>query len=308
MSVINQSLGIVKAATWYSGTADSDSAIKQQVTAPLDGDFYFSETSGNVWKYTERGGGGIWSNISNLKGLQGAKGDTGTAATVSVGTVTTGAAGSQASVTNVGNANAAVLNFSIPKGDKGDKGERGPQGEIGPQGPQGEIGPQGPAGPAATTDQILNLVYPVGSIYMSVNNVSPQIFIGGTWVAWGAGCVPVSVDTTDSDFNTVEKTGGAKTVALTTNEMPGHTHSCAQALTQTSTANQIGLNYSDVSTSGYFSRSRSSNNYGSTNSGTRKTNLIGNFSHSHTMGTTGRGFAHNNLQPYITCYMWKRTA
>lgn len=54
MASIN--LGRVKGSTWYSGAADSDAAIKQQVTAPLDGDFYFSETSGNVWKYA--GGGG----------------------------------------------------------------------------------------------------------------------------------------------------------------------------------------------------------------------------------------------------------
>lgn len=68
MAKIN--LGRVKGSTWYSGTADSDAAIKQQVTAPLDGDFYFSEESGNVWNYT----GGIWNNISNLKGSQGDKG------------------------------------------------------------------------------------------------------------------------------------------------------------------------------------------------------------------------------------------
>ena len=38
---------------------------------------------------------------------------------------------------------------------------------------------------------------------------------GGTWVAWGAGRVPVGVDTTDTDFDTVEETGGTKSVTLT---------------------------------------------------------------------------------------------
>ena len=71
MAAIN--LGRVKGSTWYSGAADSDAAIKQQVTAPLDGDFYFSETSGNVWKYAENN----WSNISNLKGPQGPQGEQG---------------------------------------------------------------------------------------------------------------------------------------------------------------------------------------------------------------------------------------
>lgn len=183
-----------------------------------------------------------------------------------------------------------VTNIKGAKGEKGDTGDTGPQ------------------GPAATTDQILNLVYPVGSIYMSVNNVSPQTFIGGTWVTWGAGRVPVSVDTTDSNFNTVEKTGGAETVTLTTSQMPNHTHQCLDSLSSNTYANNIGLNYSETSAYGNFARSQSSNNYGSTNSGTRKTNLLGNFNHTHTLQSAGGGAAHNNLQPYITCYMWKRTA
>lgn len=178
----------------------------------------------------------------------------------------------------------------------------------GEKGDTGAMGPQGPQGPAATTDQILNLVYPVGSIYMSVNNVSPQTFIGGTWVAWGAGRVPVSVDTTDSNFNTVEKTGGVETVKLTTSQMPSHYHNIANALPSTSYVNNVGLNYSETIAGGCFGRSQSSNNFGSTNSGSRKTNILGNFKHTHTCETTGEGAAHNNLQPYITCYMWKRTA
>lgn len=233
--------------------------------------------------------GGAWSLITNIKGADGANGSDGApgAQGVGVSSATSGSPSLSGNYTitpvtlHLTNGQTTSFNVSAQRGEQG---------------------------PAPSTSQILDMVYPVGSIYMSVNNVSPQTFIGGTWVAWGAGRVPVSVDTTDSDFNTVEKTGGAKTVALTTDQMPGHTHSCAQALTQSSIANQIGLNYNDVNASGYFSIGRSSNNYGSTNSGTRKTNLYGNFSHSHTIGTTGRGFAHNNLQPYITCYMWKRTA
>ena len=61
-------------------------------------------------------------------GPQGPKGDAGIAAGIYVGSVTTGEAGSQASVTNVGNASAAILNFSIPRGDKGAKGEAGEDG------------------------------------------------------------------------------------------------------------------------------------------------------------------------------------
>jgi lysophospholipase L1-like esterase len=71
------------------------------------------------------------------KGDQGDKGDTGAtgpSGTVSVGTTTTGDAGTQASVENVGTPTAAVLNFTIPKGDKGDQGDKGDTGNTGPSG------------------------------------------------------------------------------------------------------------------------------------------------------------------------------
>lgn len=66
-----------------------------------------------------------FSGLKGQKGDTGDKGDTGTAATVQVGTVQTGVAGSQAQVVNAGSTSAAVLNFTIPKGDKGDTGENG---------------------------------------------------------------------------------------------------------------------------------------------------------------------------------------
>ena len=58
-------------------------------------------------------------------GPVGPKGDDGLAATIQVGTVTTGAAGTNAEVTNVGTENAAVFNFTIPKGDTGEAGSGG---------------------------------------------------------------------------------------------------------------------------------------------------------------------------------------
>ena len=71
---------------------------------------------------------------------------------------------------------------------------------------------------------IVNLVYPIESILMSVKNTNPSNYLGGTWVAWGAGRVPVGVNTSDSSFSTVEKTGGKKTHTLTSSEMPKHAH------------------------------------------------------------------------------------
>ena len=125
-------------------------------------------------------------------------------------------------------------------------------------------------------------MYPVGSIYMSVNSTNPGSLFGGTWVAWGTGRVPVGVDTSQTEFATVEKTGGAKTHTLTADEIPSHTHSY-------SVYTYIG--------SGTMWGTRNSSDSGDKNN-----------SQSTTTGSTGGGKAHNNLQPYITCYMWKRTA
>ena len=71
-------------------------------------------------------------------GPAGADGEPGAAATVTVGSTTTGDSGTQASVTNSGTEYAAVLNFTIPRGERG---EQGPAGDAGPQGPQGPKGP-----------------------------------------------------------------------------------------------------------------------------------------------------------------------
>ena len=130
-----------------------------------------------------------------------------------------------------------------------------------------------------TAADIGNALYPVGSIYMSVNNTNPSTFFGGTWVSWGAGRVPVGVDTNDTDFATVEQTGGEKTHTLTVSEMPSHKHTVEAIGSGTTQQELTAFNVS--TTSGIDS-------YAGTD-------------------FTGGGQAHNNLQPYITCYMWKRT-
>jgi hypothetical protein len=127
---------------------------------------------------------------------------------------------------------------------------------------------------------ILKQVYPVGSIYLTVNNINPMAWIPGTtWEVWGSGRVPVGVDTNDTSFNTVEKTGGAKTHTLTIDEMPSHNHTSP-----------------DHGAHQYNDRSG-----GSLSTGDSDTHNI-------RINPTGGGQAHNNLQPYITCYMFKRIA
>ena len=133
-------------------------------------------------------------------------------------------------------------------------------------------------------EQLLNLIYPVGSIYMSVNSIDPSILFGGTWVSWGSGRVPVGVNPSDSTFATVEKTGGEKEHKLTVEEIPKHGHPME--------ASALSLNESTVG-------------HAQSGSGMMAFTSIGSVA-----GTikVGSDTAHNNLQPYITCYMWKRTA
>lgn len=136
---------------------------------------------------------------------------------------------------------------------------------------------------AATLNYAFQLMHPVGSIYMTTVETNPsEIFGFGTWELWGAGRVPVGVDTTQTEFNVVEKTDGEKTHTLTVAEMPSHNHDVKYG-----SSAPLGLN---SGTTGYKL------NY--ENGGTQQIYAV----------AVGGNKAHNNLQPYITCYMFKRTA
>ena len=127
-------------------------------------------------------------------------------------------------------------------------------------------------------------IYPVGSVYISVNSTNPSTLFGGTWSSFGAGRVLVGVDTSQTEFNTVQKTGGEKTHKLTINEMPSHNHrfkSWAWGYTRANTTNYTADQSMDHD------------------------NFEDNGNH---IANTGGGQAHNNLQPYITVYFWRRTA
>lgn len=194
---------------------------------------------------------------------------------------------------------------------------------------------------------ILLKMYPVGSIYMSVVNTNPSEYFGGTWVAWGQGKVPVGVDTNDTDFNTVEKSAGSKTSTsqhshlvnnhthrlgshthtisahthnvnnhtLTVDEMPSHSHSLIMSTSATAFGvqgrpghvNDIDdtINAAAITSTG----GGQPHNHGSTTGTALTTNQ------STVVNTSGASPAtnqitvtNNTVQPYITCYMWKRTA
>jgi microcystin-dependent protein len=178
-------------------------------------------------------------------------------------------------------------------------------------------------------DRALNSFFPIGMIYLSVENVNPATFIGGTWTVWGKGRVPVGVDTSQPEFDTVEKTNssGAKTHTLSQAEMPSHTHTQnghahnmnghqhenAPMVPANPSGNNVGV-YTPWGIGQHrFSGSYNSFNTGSAGAGLPSTSALtsGNWditsSVTPAINNTGGGAAHNNLQPYITCYMWKRT-
>lgn len=149
----------------------------------------------------------------------------------------------------------------------------------------------------------LSQVYPVGSIYLSVNNTNPRTLFGGTWVAFGTGKVLMGVKSGGS----AEATGGSETATiaahehttaahkLTLNEIPSHNHAL--------------LNYNaDGNTTYTFTKNSVTSNVKKGYDGNVMTTYKGG-DQAHSHGNTGSAGAAtiNVVQPYITCYMWKRT-
>lgn len=217
-------------------------------------------------------------------GSRGAKGDTGTAATVTVGTVTTLDPGESATVTNSGTSAAAVLNFGIPKGETGTVEN--------------------------ITDSLLSMVYPVGSIYMSVNSTSPASFLGGTWqriqdrFLLAAGSTYTAGATGGSATHTPSGTVGD--TALTEAQLPALTGSFVSALVNG------GINAIKSATGVFSLGSRvtvESYNYGTSGTSVEygvATNFSLGSGESHTHSFAGS--AGDTMPPYVAVYMWQRTA
>lgn len=189
------------------------------------------------------------------------------------------------------------------------------------------------AGNVGLAKSAVDMAYPVGSLFISTIATNPNTQLGiGTWAAWGTGRVPVGVDPNQTEFATTEKTGGAKTHTLAESEIPGHKHGMAHA---------HDMSHDHPAATTAMGGGHEHTSYGNTTAGQD----VGTYArgaiagrvkdgalidwdgdHQHTFdvppyngGTnwdnrggitdaTGGGAAHNNLQPYITCYMWKRTA
>ena len=90
-------------------------------------------------------------------------------------------------------------------------------------------------------------VYPVGSIYITTDSTNPSETYGGTWEIYGSGRTLVGVDTTQAEFNTVNKTGGEKTHILTIDEIPIHNHTFTTSSTSKSLKGSLYLQALGVS-------------------------------------------------------------
>lgn len=193
-----------------------------------------------------------------------------------------------------GKENPAAVSIKGPQGEPGATGPTGPQGPQGETGPQGATGPTGPAGSDASVtaenisaalgytpigiSDLLDVIYPVGAIYLSVNSTSPAtLFGGGTWERIEDKFLLAAGDTYAAG-----STGGEASVSLTAAQNGPHTHAAYYA----DSTGSKGFGYS------YTNKGEQSN------ASTDSSGIV----------LSGSGQPHNNMPPYLTVYVWQRTA
>lgn len=141
---------------------------------------------------------------------------------------------------------------------------------------------------AVSASELLDLIYPVGSIYMSTNSTSPQVFLGGEWTPiedtflLSAGSTYIAGDSGGNATHSHTTQGHT----LTVNEIPSHNHSLNYRFVFAAGTDRAGLYQSGTASGTWYSG----------NSGSGK-------SHSH--GDTGSS---SNMPPYLVVYMWTRIA
>ena len=133
--------------------------------------------------------------------------------------------------------------------------------------------------------EILDAMYPVGSVYITADKNNPGNFIGGTWEQFGQGRTLIGEGTgndgsTSMSFTTNSQ-GGEYRHKLDISEMPKHDHGLAL-----SSASQLQDVFNDVVSSDYTENYRVNNN---------------------SIYNAGEDKPHNNIQPYVVTYFWKRT-
>ena len=222
--------------------------------------------------------------------------DGGSTVSVNVGKTTTGEPGTNASVTNSGDETNVVLNFTIPRGNPGPTGKQGPAGATGPTGPGVATG--------GTTGQVLakksNANYdtewinfypyvPVGGVVewdgtgipnapdLSTPEKVAAFYGYGTWARYGVDRVTIGA----GGEYAVGSTGGEKTHTLSIEEMPTHNHSVMSTDGQTTSQTFYPV---------------------------QLVTKPGTFSDKNAILQAGGSQPHNNMQPYIGVYKYRRIA
>lgn len=131
---------------------------------------------------------------------------------------------------------------------------------------------------------IMNLIYPVGAIYMSMNNTNPSLIFGGTWEQIQDRFLLAAGNTYAAGA-----TGGEANHILTIDEIPAHTHKYAQY--------KGSSGWSGNSPQRNFIKTTNTDGYSDTDNSGYMTTM-----------STGEGQPHNNMPPYLVVYMWRRAA
>ena len=141
------------------------------------------------------------------------------------------------------------------------------------------------AGTRHLVRKMLDRIQPVGSLYFSVNSTSPAKLFGGNWERYQQGRVMVSASDTDADFR-LAKTGGEKTHKLIVDEMPRHSHTPANSQ---SVFYNVHVDY------GVRLATSATPNHDNPWVGAADIPL-------------GGDHPHNNLQPYVAVFVWRRVS
>ena len=186
------------------------------------------------------------------------------------------------------------------------------------------------------SQEILNVIYPVGSVYLTINDVNPQTLFGGTWVKCSGGFIYGSTGTGTSGDNgngsgtSVSSSGSGNTgsTALSVSQMPSHNHTIT--VNSKSLTGNLNSMYGSSGVSplrdncrvdGVFSRNGTTTKNTPGYTAVKGYGLHIDASHSHSVSTnssttggnsgnttnTGSGKGHSHNIPYIAVYMWRRT-
>lgn len=167
-------------------------------------------------------------------------------------------------------------------------------------------------------DSVKRMIYPVGSIYISVTDTSPASLFGGTWEQLKDRFLLAA-----GDSYAAGSTGGEAQHTLTAGEMPSHSHVYSNATGVQ--GHQLTVNEMPSHTHGIHwvgatppQGGGSDQNFGVAQvavGNQQSGSAGGNWSHSHGLSksnanttNTGSGAAHNNMPPYLAVYAWKRVA